>query len=224
MNAATAKKQFSQINMSALPADVKDELLRFKQESQNFSTGIKEEKEIYANWVELYDIIQVAFPGAISKTMPTKPVVKATTKKPTTKVVKMPKVKAEKKPKAPKVNKREEAQKEKLAKLNSDIAAYKRQLKASDATKIQIAKLAREEYSKIAQLGSSKLEADIQKAEIQRKLYKRFLTTDKSKFKSITEKTTGKVSLGKPKAKKVVKTKSKVSTKKKSIFDRIFGN
>ena len=219
MNAATAKQQFSRINLSALPADLKDEVLRFKLESQNFASGIEEEREMYANWAELYEIIQVAFPGAISNEIALKPVAVSKTGK--TKVVKMPKVKAEKKPKAPKVNKREQAQKEKLAKLNSDIAAYKKQLKASDATKMQIAKLAREEYAKISQLGSTKLEADIQKAEIQRRLYKRFLTSDKSKFKSITEKTAGKGSLGKPKEKmKVAKPRSK----KKSIFDRIFGN
>lgn len=225
MNAATAKKQFSQINLAALPADLKDEVVRFKQESKNFSTGIDEEKEIYSNWVELFDIVKSAFPGAISKEMPMKPVVKSTTKKTAkTKVVKAPKVKAEKKPK---VNKREEAQKEKLAKLNAQVAQYKKQLKESDTTKMQIAKLAREEYAKIAQLGSTKLEADIQKAEIQRRLYKRFLATDKRKFKSITEKTAGKGSLGRPKVKAkrkpAAKAQVKTSTKKKSIFDRIFG-
>ena len=104
------------------------------------------------------------------------------------------------------------------------VESYKKQLKASDSVKAQIAKLAQQEYAKISQLGSTKLEADIQKAEIQRKLYKRFLTTDKAKFKSISQKTAGKTSLGKPKQKAKAKTKvkPKAKPKTKSIFDRIF--
>ena len=86
---------------------------------------------------------------------------------------------------------------------------------------MQIANLAREDYAKFSLLCYSNLDAYIVKAEILRRLYKRFLTSDKSKFKSITEKTAGKGSLGKPKEKmKVAKPRSK----KKSIFDRIFGN
>ncbi len=223
MNAVTAKQQFSSIQMGALPSDIQEELKRFKQESRNFSTGIPEEKEIYGNWMELYDIIQSAFPGAISKSV--KPM--ATTKKPTgkkttkTAKVKTVKVKAEK---MPKVSKREEAQKEKLQKIKMQVESYKKQLKASDSVKAQIAKLAQQEYAKISQLGSTKLEADIQKAEIQRKLYKRFLTTDKAKFKSISQKTAGKTSLGKPnqKANAKTKVKPKAKPKTKSIFDRIF--
>ena len=223
MNAATAKQQFSSIQMGALPSDIQDELKRFKQESRNFSTGIPEENEIYANWMELFDIIQSAFPGAISK--PVKPM--STAKKPTgkkttkTAKVKTVKVKAEK---MPKVSKREEAKKEKLQKIKMQVESYKKQLKASDSVKAQIAKLAQQEYAKISQLGSTKLEADIQKAEIQRKLYKRFLTTDKAKFKSISQKTAGKTSLGKPKQKAKAKTKvkPKAKPKTKSIFDRIF--
>ena len=227
MNAATAKQQFSSIQMSALPSDIQEELKRFKQESRNFSTGIPEEKEIYGNWMELYDIIQSAFPGAISKpakTMSTakKPSVKMPTK---TAKVKTVKVKAEK---MPKVNKREEAQKEKLQKIKMQVESYKKQLKASDSVKAQIAKLAQQEYNKISQLGSTKLEADIQKAEIQRKLYKRFLVSDKAKFKSISEKTAGKTSLGKPKQKAKAKTKVKPKAKPaskaktKTLFERIF--
>jgi len=223
MNAATAKQQFSSIQMGALPSDIQDELKRFKQESRNFSTGIPEENEIYANWMELFDIIQSAFPGAISKPVKPMSAAKKPTGKKTTKTakVKTVKVKAEK---MPKVSKREEAQKEKLQKIKMQVESYKKQLKASDSVKAQIAKLAQQEYAKISQLGSTKLEADIQKAEIQRKLYKRFLTTDKAKFKSISQKTAGKTSLGKPKQKAKAKTKvkPKAKPKTKSIFDRIF--
>ncbi len=225
MNAVTAKQQFNRIQMGSLPSDLQEELKRFKQESRNFSTGIPEENEIYANWMELYDIIQSAFPGAISKAV--QPM--STAKKPTgKKAIKTAKVKTVKAEKMPKVSKREEAQKEKLQKIKMQVESYKKQLKASDSVKAQIAKLAKQEYSKISQLGSTKLEADIQKAEIQRKLYKRFLASDKAKFKSISQKTAGKTSLGKPKQKAKAKTKVKPKAKPaskpktKSIFDRIF--
>lgn len=212
MNAATAKQQFSRINLSALPGDLQEELVRFKQESSNFASGIPEETQIYQNWTELYDIIQSAFPAAIQQVdAPSNKPIKASTKKGAT--TKTPRVKAEK---IPKPSKRIEAQKAKLEEIKSQVEKYKKQLKASDQVKAQIAKLAQQEYAKISQLGSTKLEADIQKAEIQRKLYKRFLTTDKQKFKSITKKTVGTLGLGKPKA-------AGKATKKKSIFEHLFG-
>ena len=59
MNAATAKQQFSRINLSALPADLKDEVLRFKLESQNFASGIEEEREMIRQQIlEKYNITE----------------------------------------------------------------------------------------------------------------------------------------------------------------------
>ena len=212
MNAATAKQQFSRINLAALPSDLQEELIRFKKESQNFSPGISEENEVYQNWTELYDIIQSAFPGSIEKeSKPARQPVKSAPKKAA--ITKTTKTKIEK---TPKISKRLEAQKAKLEQVKSQVEKYKKQLKATDQVKAQIAKLAQQEYAKISQLGSTKLEADIQKAEIQMKLYKRFLVSDKKKLKSISQKTAGTLGLGKPKA-------PSKSTKKKSIFERIFG-
>jgi len=84
---------------------------------------------------------------------------------------------------------------------------------------MQVAKEAEKQYKEIVSLGRTTLDVNLEKAKIQLKLYKRFLATDKAKFKRIRTNAIGKVEadLGKPKTKKKPKKATKPRAKKSGI-------